>query len=285
MSDIWSGLGVELNTGDGEWLYRQGSEVRGPIPFKSVVNKLLTGEIDLNTPVAKEGGDFHPLVRVKAFEPHLADAKKVAQKKAARKVRSFVALLALPVVVALAAGGYFFWQDYQHKLALQAKVEKERLEKEAAEKQRLANLPKMELVALVSLGTEQDVKIHSNKKVSKGGGKKPSGSVEGPEPEEMVQSCKLTQNDIFGTMSKNLRLLNVCVEDEKSRDTQGLLPPTLELSFVVKPDGKVVDFEIGNRHYRKGPLNNCMIKAFSSIRFPSTTGTNCPVTIPIKIGG
>ena len=99
-----------------------------------------------------------------------------------------------------------------------------------------------------------------------------------------MQSCKLTQQDIFGTLRSALGKLNVCVEDEKKRDTQGLLPAALELGFVVKPNGKVVDFAINDRHYRTGPLNNCMIKAFNTITFPGSTGANCPITIPIKIG-
>jgi hypothetical protein len=99
-----------------------------------------------------------------------------------------------------------------------------------------------------------------------------------------VASCKLSQQDIFGTLRKSLAKINVCVEDEKSRDKEGLLPPTLELSFVVQTSGKVVDFEIEDRHYKKGPMNNCMIKAFQTITFPSSNGANCPVSIPIKIG-
>jgi hypothetical protein len=77
----------------------------------------------------------------------------------------------------------------------------------------------------------------------------------------------------------------VCVEDEKKRDTQGLLPPTLVLDFVVRAsNGTVSDFFIDNRHYRAGPLNNCFVKVFRTIRFRSSGGSNCPVRLPIKIG-
>ncbi len=96
-------------------------------------------------------------------------------------------------------------------------------------------------------------------------------------------ACKLSEGDIFGTLKKQLAKINVCVEDEKGRDAANL-PPTLELEFVVKPTGAVTEFHINDRHYRTGPMNNCMIKAFNTIHFPESTGTNCPVTIPIKIG-
>ena len=75
------------------------------------------------------------------------------------------------------------------------------------------------------------------------------------------------------------------IQDEKSRDTQGLLPGTLTLEFVVLPDGKVVEFAVENRHYRTGPMRNCMLKVFRLMRFPGVGGSNCPVSIPIKIGG
>ncbi len=30
MSDIWSGIGIEIAKSEGEWLFRQGGEIHGP---------------------------------------------------------------------------------------------------------------------------------------------------------------------------------------------------------------------------------------------------------------
>lgn len=282
MSDIWSGIGVGIGSSEGEWLYRVGAEVRGPLPFAALVDKLMRGEIDVATVVAREGGDFHPIVRVAAFASHITEAKKRASRRAASKVRRIVALVTLIVLAGAGSGGYYFWLDYQRTLAKrQAEVEAQ-ARALAAKREQYKSMPKMGLVALVSLGTEDDVKIHSSGKSRR---RRAPGREAIDEPEEFVSQCKLTQQQIFGTLGKNLGKINVCVQDEKQRDTQGLLPPQLPLDFVVRPDGTVVEFKIDDRHYRTGPMNNCMIKVFKTITFPSTTGANCPVTIPIKIGG
>ncbi len=288
MADIWSGIGVEISQGggDSEWLYKVSGQTRGPVPMQSIVQKLISGEINLNTEVAREGGEFHPIARVAAFSKHVTEAKKHAQKRAAKKVRRIVAILSLPGLVALGVGGFYVWKGIE-KTRAERKIAQQKAAEELAKKRAEAEQTQMGLVALVSLGTEEDVKIKS----APSGGKKPKtktgepGSSTKSEPEEeMVATCKLSQQDIFGTLRKHLGKINVCVEDEKSRDTQGLLPPQLELEFVVQTSDKVTDFQINDRHYRKGPMNNCMIKAFATFSFPSSNGANCPVTIPIKIG-
>lgn len=294
MSDIWSGVSSAIPQNDGEWLYRVGEEVRGPVPFESVVSKLLSGELTPKTMVAREGGEWHPIAQVAAFEPHVAIYQENVTKKSAAIAKRIALALGILVLIAAGIAAYFLLGENEHKAVL-AEVAQRRSEEEL-DRQRHAfeSMPKMGLVALVSLGTEQDVKI--KKKTTTGGGKKTgksggksglSGSGEGgssSEEDDMVMSCKLSQSAIFGTLNKHLAKINVCVEDEKTRDAVNL-PNQLELEFVVKPTGTVSDFHVNDRHYRTGPMNNCMIKAFNTIKFPESDGTNCPVTIPIKIGG
>jgi hypothetical protein len=149
----------------------------------------------------------------------------------------------------------------------------------------------MKLVALVTLGTEAEVKIKSERKP----GKPPKpGTTKPPKPgeapaaapaDEMVSDCTRSQGDILGALGKHVGKLNVCVVEEKNGPEGKLLPSTLEIEFVVRSDGKVVDFGIGDRHYRTGPLKNCMTKVFMGVRYPEAKGSNCPVTLPLKIGG
>ncbi|HSI06230.1 MAG TPA: GYF domain-containing protein, partial [Myxococcota bacterium] len=266
MTDIWSGVSVNLSStsSGGEWLYRVGQEVRGPVAFESVVSKLLGGELTPKTQVAREGGDWHPIAQVAAFEPHVLIYQKQASKKARKVARTIALILGVIVLIAAGIAGYWLWIENEHKKVL-AEVGRLRSETDLERQRRiLESGSKMGLVALVSLGTESDVKI-------KGAAKKPGttstkhkgttsgtpGTSSGPSEDEMVLSCKLSQNDIFGTLKKHLAKINVCVEDEKGRDAANL-PSQLELEFVVKPTGKVVDFHINDRHYRTGPMNNCM---------------------------
>jgi type II secretory pathway pseudopilin PulG len=315
MVDIWSGIGQNLSQDGGVWLYRVNGEVRGPLPLQALVDKLALGQIDSRTPVAREGTDFHPLGAVAAFAPHLEGARRSATGRLHKQVRRRRLQAAAVILVLLGGGALLARQTYrqrQEQTKLQAnqqlRAQIEQLRAQAASRVAQATAVQrahpMALVALVSLGDASDIRIHRGKKghaaklhgrgglrspnraPAPGGGPGASGapSTDAAEEEESVQTCGLSQSAIFGTLRASLGKINVCVEDEKTRDKDNLLPPRLSLQFVVRPSGKVVDFVVDDRHFRTGPLNNCLTKAFNTLSFPSSTGANCPVTIPIKIG-
>jgi len=289
MVDIWSSIGVELSKATGEWLYRVGDEVRGPVPIKALAEKLIRGEIPLTTPVALEGGDFHPVVQVKAFSVHVTEAKKAARKRAAAKVRRIVLISLLVVLAGGGIAGYFVFEAYKKDEQARVLSEKKRQDEERRkEEERLALGKKMDLVALVSLGTEEEVKIKN--KPGTAHPKTPTKTKPGEAPasapaEAFVSDCTRSQGDILSALGKHVSKLNACVVLEKNGPDGKLLPSTLEIEFVVVPSGKVVDFGITDRHYRTGTLRNCMAKVFQVVTYPTAGGSNCPVTLPLKIGG
>ncbi len=292
MSDIWSGIGVDIAKSEGEWLFRKGGEVHGPVPKTQIINKLLIGEIDVETPVAREGGDFHPLLRVAAFSSHIQQAKKLESKRKAKKTRNvFIAIGVLLLIGGGAGGLYVFKEARRHADEQRIQAEKERLEHEAMAARVKAISESIDVIELVSLGSEDEVQVgpkrpapgHKKKKKKKGG-RGPAGPTGETGTDEFVSSCTRTRRDILTTLGRHVGKLNVCVLDEKKRDKHDLLPSTLVIEFVVKPEGKVTDFGITDRHYRSGILRNCMFKVFTMVRYPSAKGTNCPVTLPLKIG-
>lgn len=290
MADIWSNVGGDFVPQGEDWLYQKGSQVHGPVPKETLVNKLMTGELDAKTMVAKEGGEFYPISQIAAFAPHLEEVKKVIQRQTAKKIRRVAALIVLLVAAVGAGVGYYFKLEADKKAREQASLlaaEEERLRQQAEERRKII-AGEVELVALVSFDESKmkvgggETKPSTRRTTPKGGRDK---GAEDAGPPEMVSKCERSQGEIFGVLRSNLAKINFCVEDEKKRDQGNLLPPTLNLSFVARPDGKVSDFEILDRHYRTGPMRNCMLKAFRLISFPPAKGTNCPVQIPIKIGG
>lgn len=317
MSDLWDSLGADINKGSGDnaWLYRIGADTHGPLGQRAIVEKWLAGEIDAQTPVARQGTDFAPLGQVAAFAAFRDAAQQAQAGRARRKSLGRIAL-AVVLLAGIGAGAvYLVHEEYGQRIQ-QEHDEQLRAEQQAqahalaqaqaqAEAERQANVAHaaahaMKLVALVSLGSMQDVKIAQAPKKPKkhkalhhrSMGKTDSDTEaggtgeqsEGPPDDSVVESCQLSQQDIFTTLRAELAKLNVCVEDEKRRDDADLLPKSLELQFVVKSDGKVTEFVVNDRHFRTGALNNCFVKAFKTIRFKQTQGANCPVTIPIKIG-
>jgi len=286
MADLWRGIGAEIATTEGEWLYRMGQEIRGPLPETALANKIATGEVPLSILVAREGGDFHPVTRVATFEEPVSIAQKNLAKKRARTISLVVGVSLLVLLTGGGAAGYMIWIEAEEKrmqALLDAEAEAAALEAQRAQLEAKTKGP--ELVALVSFGSEQEVEIKESK------GKRPKrprrprpGKAPGePEPEESFSSCQRSQGQILSVLKNHIAKINVCVEDEKSRDAANL-PSQLKLDFVVQTSGSITDFRILDRHYRTGPMNNCMIKVFRRIKYPTVGGSNCPITIPINIG-
>lgn len=303
MADIWKNLGVKIAAQEGDWLYRVGAEVRGPVAKSVIIQKLLAGEITISTPVARDGMEFHPLVQVAAFSEHIEDVQNELKRRRSHYLKRILLIGILPCVILLAGAGWKIYAGMQAKQAQIAAEARRKAESDAQKKAEIAALPQMGLVALVSLGSKEDVRMQKVEPSSRSAARKkvaagaPSQTAQeraatqnnqtdtgAVTDEEIVAGCKLSQEDIFETLRLHLGKINFCVEDEKARDKEGLLPSTLELEFVVKPNGRIVDFRINERHFRIGPLNNCLTKAFNTISFPESSGTNCPAIIPIKIG-
>ena len=71
------GLGVDVGTTGGSWLFKQSGVLLGPVPFTKLVELLFEGEIDEDTPVAPFNLEpkFQPLGKVEKFRVHLAKAQ------------------------------------------------------------------------------------------------------------------------------------------------------------------------------------------------------------------
>jgi hypothetical protein len=289
MTDIWSGIGVEISKADGEWLFRVGNETRGPVSQKVVVEKLLAGEIGPTTPVAKEGGDFHPIAQIKLFAQHVQQAKKLQVQRSARKVRRIVVLAVLLVAAGGSVAGYFVWQAHQKKLAALAVEKAAKLAELEAKRRDYQKVGDLGLVSLVTFGKEEDVVIKREPRRD-APGKRPGGSPDTDSPGkggsvQMVSGCERSTPSILAALPAHASKLTVCVAEERKRPEGDLLPARLDITFVVRPDGKVVEFDILDRHYRTGLLKNCMTKVFNSVRYPTVGGSNCAVDIlPITIG-
>ncbi|MFC1611469.1 hypothetical protein ACFL6C_10955 [Myxococcota bacterium] len=289
MSDIWSGIGLDIAKAEGEWLFRIGGEIHGPVPQKVVVQKLLRGEIAPNTPVAKEGGDFYPIAQVKIFVPHVQQAKKLAAKRAAAKVRKVLLGVVALVIAGGGVAGYFV---YQAHLAAKAKAEQERKAKLAAlenQRKKFESDADLALVALVTVN-EADIKMggrrprrsydRRDKRKDKDKDKdKDKAPLEGLD----ASSCQRPRGTILSPLLKHAAQLTVCVNEMRKSQPGVSMPDRLNIEFVVRPDGKVSNFAVLDRHYRTGLLKNCMTKVFIRVRYPAAEGSNCPVELPLTL--
>ena len=290
---------INIAPQENTWLCRfENNDVRGPFKQSVLAEKIKRGEVSLDTHVARDGTDFYPLLQVKAFASVVAELEAMRQEKARKRVRNIVYGVVVPACLLLVCVGAWIFYTSSQERSLRAR-ERATLESAWAKKQQAyAALPQMGLVSWVHLGSAQDIsvgrkRVHVPAHVRVRGSThhaslrvrdsvQDSASVS--DNEVVVVGCQLSQNQIFETLRQSVGKLNFCVEDEKARDTEHVLPETLQLEFVVQNTGTVVDFRILERRLRIGPLNNCMVKAFQTITFPESTGDNCPVTLPIRIG-
>jgi hypothetical protein len=191
MPDIWSGIGTEIaQSGHGEWLYKVGGQIRGPLPMQALAQKLVRGEIGLDTQVAREGSEFHPVARVAAFAQHVTEAKKQAGKRHAARTRKIILASTVPALIVIAVAGWFIWTDLGRRKADAEHARKAAEEAILQQRKKAEALPDMGLVALVSLGNEDSVKIHqtpSKRGTPTPGKKTPATTASRPEPEEMVE--------------------------------------------------------------------------------------------------
>lgn len=298
MSDIWNSLGsTHSDPNTSGWVYAQGKEMRGPVPQQLLIERFVEGSIDLKTRVGREDGELHPLGEIRVLADALQGAWGLRVRRIARRRWGFFALGLLvcsSMVLGLGWVAQAGWSKHLVLVAQRSEAKDARAEKL---RQKIDAIPLLAYQAQEQDKDEDEGKNQGKKSPSaskagalRGGGglrrrgaARPRRKAKPAAPPPMVAQCQRGQGDILGVLKNHLAKINICVEDEKSRDSQGLLPPVLRLEFVVKASGKIVELGIDDRHYRRGPLNNCMTKVFRRIRYAPTAGANCPVTIPIRI--
>lgn len=100
----------------GEWLFKQNDLVLGPVTSIVLVDKIKKGELDADTPIARDGAAFRPMKLVRLFREawQAAEEEKrfAAEERAyqsavsrARVLRIVVVLVMFVVPAAVAAGG------------------------------------------------------------------------------------------------------------------------------------------------------------------------------------
>lgn len=76
----------EEEAGDaGEWLFKEGDVVLGPVPASVLVERLSRGELHEETPIGRQAGQWRPLGSVTYFADLLRKAEELRRKEAERR--------------------------------------------------------------------------------------------------------------------------------------------------------------------------------------------------------
>src|SRR5262249_30925418 len=241
-------LGTDLGTSGGEWLFRQGELVLGPVPAHRIVDKLFSGEITGSTEISLLGdGHFMRLSEVDFFKLHLAKAEAklrvdlVALQARARSMRKRNIRVGIVAAVSLVfAGGAAVLARYLaiHKpwknadeLAF-ADITLEPPTTTLAQ----ARGSREELVDYPGKGGTRMVRRPSEKGTERTRSSKAGTKVSDEEPDGL-QTAQFDRDGINSVVAAKQRSLYPCLAEEV-RKRPGLAAK-IPIEFVIGNDGRV----------------------------------------------
>ena len=274
------------STPAGEFLFKQGELVFGPVPASWLVEKLASGELPPDTLVAREGAAFAPMGEVTVFMEHAARAsarrRVESQARAAAKARTIrraLKLAAVAACAAMAAGGAIAGVIW----AIRSGVF-EHDQQELAELRILASPP---LVAIAPARADDELEYLGDEPAAAGKAATQRRPVARKSDAKSDDGARVERNydsaGIQAIVQANQQRLFPCIREEAARDPsfRGELPFT----FTVGNAGKVVKLWIDRRGYESGPLHACMSAQLAQWKFPLFQGERPSVSLSFRVGG
>jgi hypothetical protein len=276
----------------GQWLYRKGELVLGPVAAQQIIEKLYAGEIDGKTEISLlEQMDFRPASEVDAFHLHLAKAEaklrvdEVARVKHDRHTRRrniFIAAVAGIALIAggLAAAGARYFAVHNPFVALdisQISVEP----------------PKIAMARARSKNKEDDLIDYPG---SHGGGGKraiaraatfdrsrlPARMSSGAEEPDGMQTAQFDQPAIQSVVASKQKTLYSCFGEEAQRHPG--LAGRFPIEFVIGNDGRVSRLWVDHPDYKQGPLADCLMRELQKWPFRPYDGEQAVVALSFNVG-
>jgi hypothetical protein len=278
----------------GDWTFKSGAQVFGPVPAPRLLELLYRGEINGLTLVAPEGGPYRPLEQVPAFVVHVKKAEaalrverevtgaRMLQRRKSRNSTVVATVVGALVLAGASWGAYWLatvkpWQkrsalleDFGDGIALASEAR----------------------VGSGNHGDEEvDVPVAPGEVPQPGQPKPshpqrhptrnhptPSGTASG---DEMVM-VQYDPRDIQAVVGREQRTLAPCfvAETRRSPDFSGVIP----LEFAVGNEGRVVQLWIDEPRFKHGDLYDCLLKTLHNWKFRPFPGQRPTVSLPFRIG-
>jgi hypothetical protein len=270
----------------GEWLFRRGGQVFGPVDSRALAAMLYAGEIDGKTPVSAGDGSWREIAAVPTFLVHAKKAEAAARVerevtgarllRARRNRRRALALSAgALLLVAVAVGG-----------ALQlARRETSPLLEDFGAGIRIASAARVGFGARARAEDEFEVPLDPT--APRGPAREKRASRAAPAGEGRVEGGELVAaqfdaRKIQAVVGREQRTLVPCFRAEASRspDFRGEVP----IEFAVGNDGRVAQLWIDEPRFREGALRECLAQALATWRFDPFPGQRPTVSLAFGMG-
>lgn len=290
-ADAFQNLVDELDEVEGgleaPWLYRVDGAAYGPVTARDLLQRLYEGDIDAETEVAPEDGDFLALRRYGAFRNHLAKARELAEARAAAAARTQAELQAqrarrlrwagLAVVVAavgsgLVWGGVSWWREADAEARAREKTATLEAELEA-------------LLANVSIEPPLMPLVDEATKPSRPRGDTTEAATSRTLPRRRARpkpKGPLSEREVMTGVQRVFGGLVTCIKGQLRRDSDSV-PTTIVLTFGIDNGGRARDVSLADRFLRRSPMLGCVRGKLQSARWRTYKGEVRNVEYPITV--
>ena len=274
----------------GEWLYRKGELVLGPVRGAQLLDKLYAGDINGQTEVALVGEDFERITQVEALRVHLAKAEakwrvdaleRRVHERARRQRNVRLTLVAgVALVVAGAAGAVARY------MAVHGTFDAARTEEAAIAVEppviRLAKARKQQDEMLdypLDRGGRRPTPTATGTRATGTGGKS-AGAQD--DPDDVSVEAKFDRGSIQSVIAQRQRSLYPCFAEEARRSPG--LAERIPIEFVIGNDGQVKKLWVDNPRFAEGVLQECLMKELQRWPFRPYEGQQATVGLSFTIG-
>lgn len=273
----------------GEWLYRKGELVLGPVQGAQLLDKLYAGDINGQTEVALVGEDFERITQVEALRVHLAKAEakwrvdaleRRVHDRARRQRNVRLSVLAgVALVVAGAAGAVARY------VAVHGTFDKR------TEEAAIAVEPPV--IRLAKARKQQDEMLDypldkGGRRPAGGGtrvaglGSKPAPGAPENDPDDVSIEAKFDRGSIQTVIAQKQRSLYPCFAEEAKRSPG--LAERIPIEFVIGNDGQVKKLWVDHPRFAEGALQECLLKELQRWPFRPYEGQQATVGLSFTIG-
>ncbi len=276
----------------GDWLYRQGGLVLGPVSGAELVRRLYDGALDGQTEVTLVSSnhfrrisetDALRLVLAKAQAKWRVDAMDRRVRERARRVRN-ARLAVVAGVAAVGAGGAWAGARY---LAVHNPWRKD-----SGEATISAEAPTITLAR--ARGRDEDLVAYpldraaSSTRLSRAASGTNRPGVHGPTPpseadaDGLATAPQFDRAAIMAVVAQKQRALYPCFAEE-ARRAPGL-SARIPVEFTIGNDGHVTKVWVDHAEYQQGPLPDCLLRELQKWPFRPYEGERANVGLSFTVG-
>jgi hypothetical protein len=276
----------------GEWLFKSGGKVFGPVPSRRLAQMLYKGEVSGDTPVSTGDGTWQVVADLPIFMVHARKAEAAlrverevtgARMLRQRRHRRGAMIVGVILAAAMAAGGYAAW------------VVANRAPERNALLEDFGSGIRISVAATIGTGrrdAQEEIAVEIERldpgrsAARKGSGGTAGGAAGGPsrgvaDGGDLV-AAQYDPARIQAVVAREQRTLAECFRAEASRspDFAGNIP----IEFAVGNDGRVAQVWIDEPRFKSGPLKDCLANKFKGWRFDPFPGQRPTVALTFGIG-